>query len=222
MAWAAPGMSVYIFCSNENEAFIRTLLGNKADSYNIRRIFNGSPARDEAIQDFNNTLTDYRIYQQIEAEYIITIQMDCFIRKKLPIPQMFEGDYFGCPWAWKSDDPGGGGSTVRHIPKMIEMCKKYRPNPETTNCPIPEDGWMCEKVKESGGTWPPLPFRATLLMETLFVPDPFIIHQMWSFTDTILNKGRDYFCTLYTNMLRFDIPLVAFVNTMAAEEQPQT
>ena len=60
IAWAGPQMSVYIFCSDENIDFIRTLLGDKAQHFNIIQFFKGNIPREQAIQDYNNFYTDYR------------------------------------------------------------------------------------------------------------------------------------------------------------------
>jgi hypothetical protein len=202
IAWAGPQMSVYIFCSDENEDFIRTLLGDKAQHFNIIRYFKGNVPREQAIQDYNNFYTDYRNYETIDAKYIMTVQMDIFIRRKLDM-DMFMTDYYGNPWAWNQEDPGGGGATVRRIEKMIEICRKYRPDP-SIDCPIPEDGWINEKIKECG-VWPDKAIRATTFMETLLNNNPYVVHQTWSFTDAVLPEGRDVFLGLWRNLLTFTV-----------------
>jgi hypothetical protein len=202
IAWAAPQMSVYIFCSDENEDFIRTLLGDKAEHYNIVRAFQGNPPREKAIQDYNNFYTDYRNYEMMDAKYIMTVQMDIFVRRRLDM-QMFMTDYYGNPWAWKQEDPGGGGATVRRVAKMIEICRRWRPDP-SIDCPISEDGWINEKIIECG-TWPEVSIRATVFMETLLQNNPYVVHQTWSFTDVVLKEGRETFLGLWRNLLTFTV-----------------
>lgn len=202
IAWAAPQMSVYIFCSDENEDFIRTLLGNKAEHYNIVRAFQGNPPREKAIQDYNNFYTDYRNYEMMDAKYIMTVQMDIFVRRKLDM-NMFMTDYYGNPWAWKQEDPGGGGATVRRVAKMIEICRRWRPDP-SIDCPISEDGWINEKIIECG-TWPHVGIRGTVFMETLLQNNPYVVHQTWSFTDVVLKEGRETFLGLWRNLLTFTV-----------------
>jgi hypothetical protein len=202
IAWAAPQMSVYIFCSNENEDFIRTLLGNKAEYYNIIPFFKGNPSREQGVQDYNNFYTNYRSYEMIDAKYIMTVQMDIFIRRKLDM-DMFMTDYYGNPWAWNQEDPGGGGATVRRVEKMIEICRRWRPDP-TIDCPIPEDGWINEKIKECG-TWPNKIIRSTTFMETLLHNNPYVVHQTWSFTDVLLKDGKDVFLGLWRTLLTFTV-----------------
>jgi len=202
IAWAAPQMSVYIFCSDENEDFIRTLLGDKAEHYNIIRAFQGNPPREKAIQDYNNFYTDYRNYEMMDAKYIMTVQMDIFVRRRLDM-QMFMTDYYGNPWAWKQEDPGGGGATVRRVAKMIEICRRWRPDP-SIDCPISEDGWINEKIIECG-TWPEVGIRGTVFMETLLQNNPYVVHQTWSFTDVVLKEGRETFLGLWRNLLTFTV-----------------
>ena len=202
IAWAAPQMSVYIFCSDENEDFIRTLLGNKAEHYNIVRAFQGNPPREKAIQDYNNFYTDYRNYEMMDAKYIMTVQMDIFVRRKLDM-NMFMTDYYGNPWAWKQEDPGGGGATVRRVAKMIEICRRWRPDP-SVDCPISEDGWINEKIIECG-TWPHVGIRGTVFMETLLQNNPYVVHQTWSFTDVVLKEGRETFLGLWRSLLTFSV-----------------
>ena len=202
IAWAAPQMSVYIFCSNENEDFIRTLLGDKAEYYNIIPFFKGNPSREQGVQDYNNFYTNYRSYEMIDAKYIMTVQMDIFIRRKLDM-DMFMTDYYGNPWAWNQEDPGGGGATVRRVAKMIEICRRWRPDP-TIDCPIPEDGWINEKIKECG-TWPNKLIRSTTFMETLLHNNPYVVHQTWSFTDVLLKDGKDVFLGLWRTLLTFTV-----------------
>jgi hypothetical protein len=195
-------MSVYIFCSDENEEFIRTLLGDKAEYYNIIPFFKGNPSREQGVQDYNNFYTDYQSYEMIDAKYIMTVQMDIFIRRKLDM-NMFMTDYYGNPWAWNQEDPGGGGATVRRVAKMIEICRRWRPDP-TIDCPIPEDGWINEKIKECG-TWPNKIIRSTTFMETLLHNNPYVVHQTWSFTDVLLKDGKDVFLGLWRTLLTFTV-----------------
>ena len=202
IAWAAPQMSVYIFCSNENEDFIRTLLGDKAECYTIIPFFKGNPSREQGVQDYNNFYTDYRNYEMIDAKYIMTVQMDIFIRRKLDM-DMFMTDYYGNPWAWNQEDPGGGGATVRRVAKMIEICRRWRPDPSVP-CAIAEDGWINEKIKECG-TWPDKIIRSTTFMETLLHNNPYVVHQTWSFTDVLLKDGKDVFLGLWRTLLTFTV-----------------
>jgi len=185
MAWAAPHMAVYIFCSDENRAFIDALLGDKVVHYHIFEVFNGDVSREEGKNGYNAIMTDYRFYQAMRSKYMLTIQMDNIIRRKIP-SSMFIGDYWGNPWAWQTGTPGGGGATVRRIAAMIDMCKTHRPDPSVGIPPL-EDAWVAERTR----VFPDFEFRRQHLMESIPVNDPVILHQFWTFTDAYLEMPRD-------------------------------
>jgi hypothetical protein len=210
IAWANPDMSVYIICSDQNESFIKTLLGDKVEHFNILPLFKGSPDRDEAIKEYNMLLTDYTFYEKINAKYMLTIQMDVFIRKKLT-DDIFTGDYWGAPWAWKQELPGGGGATIRNISKMIELCK-YSNKYEKIDGVIGqgqgqgEDSWISDKIMSLGWTFPDIEIRKRSIMESIPTPDPFIIHQFWTFFSTFSHHfDSDVFYNFLNHMLTFYI-----------------
>ncbi len=200
IAWANPNMSVYIICSEENEMFIRTLLGNKVSNFNILPLFKGSPDRTTAIKDYNNLLTDYRFYEKINDKYILTIHMDVFFRKKIS-DDIFIGDYWGAPWGWNQIMPGGSGATIRCVQKMIELCKLYRPSPELKSDNIDgEDAWFSEKIIELGWMYPDIDFRKKTIMESIPVTDPYIVHQFWTYFDTFKTV---FYSDVFQNFLDF-------------------
>ena len=182
MAWAAPDMAVYIFCSDENVNFIKTCLGDKLQYVNLQVVFKGNPPTDEAILEYSDFYTNFTIYQFLAShgiEWILTVQMDVFFRKKLT-DELFFTDFLGAPWAWIPDGTGCGGASVRKVKKMLEICLRFRPE-LGVRCPFPEDGWIDLKLKESGHVFPPLEARVNLIMESCPAPDPYIIHQFWTF-----------------------------------------
>jgi hypothetical protein len=195
MAWAAPHMAVYIFCSDENRAFIEALLGDKIDSFHVIEAFKGNVSREEGKNGYNHIMTDYRFYESIQANYILTIQMDNIIRRKIP-DSMFIGHYWGNPWAWRSEAAGGGGATVRNVEAMIRLCRTYRPDP-TKDIPPLEDAWVAERTT----SFPSFEFRKSHLMESIPSENPVVLHQFWTFTDAYLEKPRDIVIQYWTMML---------------------
>ena len=195
MAWAAPHMAVYIFCSDENLAFIKAILGDKVESFHLIDIFCGDVSREEGKTGYNKTMTSYHTYQLIAAKYILTIQMDNIIRRKIPA-SMFVGDYWGNPWAWRSDAAGGGGATVRRVEAMIEMCITHRPDP-LVGIPSLEDAWVAERTR----VFPPFEFRRAHLMESVPAENPVILHQFWTFADAYLQRTREEAVAYWTQLL---------------------
>jgi hypothetical protein len=195
MAWAGPDMAVHIFCSDENVNFIKTCLGDKLQFIHLNVIFKGNPPTDDAILEYSDFYTNFTVYQFLAShgiEWILTVQMDVFFRKKLT-DELFFTDFLGAPWSWIPDGGGCGGASVRRVQKMLEICLRFRPE-LGMRCPFPEDGWIDLKLKESGHVFPPLEKRVNLIMESYFAPDPFIIHQFWTFlSGAISNTSRETF-----------------------------
>jgi hypothetical protein len=195
MAWAAPHMSVYLFCSDENRAFIEAILGDKADSFHIVEVFTGDVSREEGKNGYNHIMTDYHFYEFISSTYILTIQMDNIIRRKIPA-SMFVGDYWGNPWAWRTAAAGGGGATVRRVAAMIELCKKHRPDP-AINIPPLEDAWVAERTL----SFPDFVFRREHLMESIPAENPIVLHQFWTFADAYISMPRDNVVSYWAHLL---------------------
>jgi len=203
MAWAAPYMSVYIFCSDENYEFIRILLGDKLSYFNIHIAFRGKASREEGKNGYNQLLTDARTYEMIDAEYLLTVQMDTIIRRKIPTT-IFCGSYWGNPWGWQPNLPGGGGSTVRNVEFMISLCKRFHQNP-TESLSEAEDIWICNKLIEMGGSVPDLEFRRQHIMENMPAQDPIILHQFWTFAKQYQYMPQEEFVKYWSHLLTLDI-----------------
>jgi hypothetical protein len=198
IAWANPNMSVYIFCSDVNEAYVLSLLGDKAKHVNIVQAFTDNVSRDQGWIEYNTLMATKDMYEIIDAEYIVTIQMDVFIRRPLT-PEIFVGDYWGAPWKWNPKMAGGGGATIRKVSSMIELCTKniYHGDPFKES----EDIWICERLE---GTVPDLDFRAMNIMESVFVTNPVLVHQFWSFLGNCADKSFDELVDYLRTILTID------------------
>jgi hypothetical protein len=206
MAWCGPDLAVFIFCSDENYNAFKALIGDKV-GFHLIKYFSGNPKeRKDAIKDFNNFYTDYRVYEQIAslsgAEYIITVQMDNFFRRKIH-SDMFVGDYYGSCWTWNFELAGGGGLTCRRVPAMIEICKKHRPDPSIDAECEGEDEWISTRIKNDGYNVPDIYFRLAVFMERGmiimnneikgFVINPLGVHQSWSYAYEKFNREEYFF-----------------------------
>jgi hypothetical protein len=201
LAWAAPYMSVYIFCSDQNRNFISSILKDKEQHYNIIQIFKGNPSREEGKYEYNRLLVSPTFYKQINAKYMLTVQMDCIFRRHIP-KEIFKGDYWGNPWSWKQEYPGGGGATVRRIDKMVEICSKSSPDlskPESFN----EDSWISDQIFNEGN-FPPITVRRQYIMESLAVMNPYILHQFWTFIEQYQSLPRDHFIAYLEHLLTLE------------------
>jgi hypothetical protein len=93
---------------------------------------------------------------------------------------IFVGDYWGYPFAWRPDYAGGGGASIRNVKKLLDLCIKYRP--DTTHF-FYEDSWICEKLLEMNSEIPSFDFRRNYIMENTPSVNPYIVHQFWTFVD---------------------------------------
>jgi hypothetical protein len=185
IAWACPQLSVYLFCSDVNEPYLRALLGDKAHAYHIQAVFKGLGTMEEGKVEYSRFLTSADTYRMIKAEYMMTIQMDNFIRRKIS-DCYFIGDYWGNPWAWNDNSPGGGGATIRRISKMIELCEAEGP----CRAEEAEDWWFATRILKSG-EYPPLMIRGFIFMESIPCENPVCVHQFWTFIHNYINKTRE-------------------------------
>ena len=103
--------------------------------------------------------------------------MDVFIRQPIP-DSIFCGHYWGAPWGWKSEFPGGGGATIRKISTMRSICREvYEPDID-----IAEDDWICTKIMNNPiYSFPNIVFRSNTIMENMPTNNPILLHQFWTF-----------------------------------------
>lgn len=202
IAWAGPTMSLYIFCSDENYEFLKILLGDKLHSVHLIQWFTGYADRAKAIAEYNHTMMSAELYEKIDAEYAIVAQLDTYLRFKIP-PGIFIGDYYGAPWNWDLDSPGGGGLSIRKIASMIKICKEKEKDDNA------EDFWISEHVRHHGYEYPSLEIRICIFSES-YPTQYFIgIHQFWTYLDTYCIYDKKGYRSMLENYLTIhmsDVP----------------
>jgi hypothetical protein len=196
-------MSVYIFCSDENIDFVKSLLLDKAPDFNIVQAFQGDASRERGKKEVDNLLSNYTVYESIDADYIMTVEMDTFYRKHVP-KTIFQGTYWGNPWAWTAKTPGGGGVTIRNVKKVAAHCKKLRPD-ITKDLITAQDAWLSDTTYEEKEPFPDLQFRATHIMENIPVPDSVAVHQFWTYLDSYDILDKQKFLKNLNRILTFDL-----------------
>ena len=159
--WAAPHFSLYIFCSDVNYDFVKTLLGDKAENVHIYKWFKGITNREKGFTDYNITFKLPGFYKLINAEYLITVQMDSYFLQKIP-DWIFTGTYYGAPWGWNNTMPGNGGMSIRNIKNMIELCEKEIQNIQNNEG---EDWHFSQAIVKHNHVIPPLEFRCKVIQE---------------------------------------------------------
>jgi hypothetical protein len=178
IAWAAPHFSLYIFCSDLNYDFIKSILGDKFDNVHVTIWFKGPVDRLTGWTEYSTTFKMPEFYNLIDAEYFINVQMDSYFLQKIP-DWIFTGIYYGIPWGWRKDYAGCGGLAVRNTKKMYELCKKEIKN--TLNN-VAEDVYFCEALIKHGLEYPDFEFRKRVFQENFPTEEiPIGIHQFWTY-----------------------------------------
>jgi hypothetical protein len=166
-------------------------LGDKADNVHLIPWFQGNVSREEGKAQTNITFKLENFYKVIDAEYMLRFEMDTYFLKKVPT-DIFVGDFYGAPWMWAQDKPGGGGLTVRNISAMIDICNKEKENIN----PSGEDGWIGNAITKHGYSVPSFEFRQQIFLENHMHPVcPIGIHQFWTFIHNFGIKDRELFQT---------------------------
>jgi len=168
------GFSLTIVCSKENEAYIRKILGKHEATTHILVWFEDNCDRDRAREEYNLAFQNAEFWEQIQAEYILSIQTDCYLRKPLP-DEIWTVDYVAAPWAWKPWVVGGSGLTFRKKEAVIDMCR------EKPKKKMAEDEFFAHMCIQTGKKILPLEIAEHIFSESRFVDDPVGVHQWWTY-----------------------------------------
>lgn len=198
IAWAAPHFSLYIFCSDLNYEFVKSLLGDKANNVHIHQFFKGVADRDKGYWESNLALQMPQFYKMIDAEYCINVHMDAYFIQKIP-DWIFTGTYYGSPWCWDPNRGGNGGLAVRNIKNIIELCEKEINN-VFNKCG--EDYYLSNAVTKYGHFLPPLEFRLQVFQENSPTQyNPIGTHQFWTYLRNYNISNRDEFTNYFRKLV---------------------
>lgn len=202
IAWAAPHFSLYIFCSDLNYDFVKSILGDKMENVHIHQIFKGLADREKGFNEYNIVFKTPKFYQMIDAEYFINFQLDSYFIQKIP-DWIFTGTYYGSPWGWNPTYAGNGGLAVRNTQKLIELCEKEIKNALNT---IGEDWYLSEAIKKRDIELPSLDFRMKVFQEnfpTNFTP--IATHQFWTYLNNYNIDNKDIFSKHIKKLVTLEI-----------------
>jgi hypothetical protein len=189
IAWAAPHFSLYIFCSDTNYDFIKSILGNKIDNVHICKWFKGYSDRQNAFLEYNISYKMPAFYKLIDAEYFINVQMDSYFIQKIP-DWIFTGIYYGSPWGWNHIMAGNGGLSVRNVKHMINICEKYIYDIKNDDA----EDWYFSKIINNHYKVPPFEFRIKVFQENFPTEyTPIGTHQFWTYINNYNLNDINYF-----------------------------
>jgi hypothetical protein len=163
--------SITIICSNENYAFVKGLLQGK--SATVLPLFEGYGTPQQGKEEYNSLLQTETFWKGIDAEWILTVEMDCYLLRPLP-KEMFDYDYVASHWAWDKTSQGGGLS-LRKKEAMLFLCSQNFPV-----CPA-QDVWANDGCKKYGLKTPTYVAMQNWFVESCFSLNPIGVHQFWTF-----------------------------------------
>lgn len=124
-----PDWQLHIFHSKENEAFVKSLLGEQLNNVVLHLLENpiNSP------KDYNNLLLSADFWESLSKyNRALIFQSDSFMLRS-GIDRFIKYDYIGAPWKWwkkvfkdTKRMGGNGGFSLRNITKMKEVIIKHK------------------------------------------------------------------------------------------------
>jgi len=175
IAYFGQGWSIYLFCSKQNAAYCARILGDKLSQVHLRIVFTEVVDGPTGVREYNELLKEVSFWAGISAEHICVIEMDCYLRKRIP-ESLLEYDYVGTPWGWALQSPGGSGLTLRRRSAMLEVCRQGE-----ASIPM-QDHFAGEGMFRLGySCMRALPEGVKTFVESYYTEDPVGVHQWWTF-----------------------------------------
>lgn len=185
IAYYGRGWSIYLFCSKQNEAYCRAVLADNVENVNLIVQFEEYADGEAGLREYNELLKQRAFWEQIDAETVCTIEMDCYLRKKIP-DELLEYDFVGTPWGWSLQTPGGTGLTIRKKAAMLDCCDKG-----DKNC-LMQDHFAAEAMFQLEYKCMPVrPEGVNTFVESYYTEDPVGFHQWWTFFFNRFLYGQD-------------------------------
>jgi hypothetical protein len=168
-----PKWSIYIFHSDMNKDFIKSITNN---AQNIHYI-NFTPENIN-IKQYNKLLLSLAFWQLISAETILIFQSDSYIRRH-GIEEYLKYDYIGAPWdICKAEyQSGNGGFSLRKKSVMIKILKDNL----NTNIKDNEDIFFGKELVKMGAFLPPISESMKFSVESIYYNNPVAVHKFWHF-----------------------------------------
>ena len=193
MFYFARDWSIVIVCSDINYSYLKTICGNNSNNVNLLQLFEGSPHRDTARNEYNSLLKSKEFYESLPYEHLFIVQTDTYLRKSID-ESMFDYDYVAAPFSWNYDCAGGGMS-YRKKSTMIDICKNFKKDISSEDC------FICENAKELKYKVPDYLDGMKYVCESCFYLDPMGVHQWWTFMNgTVQHKE-----IIFHNYLKIEV-----------------
>lgn len=171
-----PTVSLVLMHGTENEGFARETVAGWSG---VRFVNLGVP--DLNIDEYNKLLTGAAFYTNLDAEFVLILQTDALLRKRIPEVFFDRFDYMGAPWfyPWSQTGTcvGNGGFSLRRCAAMAAICAA-RDGPA---CDCNEDVYFSERVHAA--RQPSADLAGSFSVELIRHSDPVGIHKAYEYHD---------------------------------------
>jgi len=185
-----PEYSINIHCSKANLEFVKEIC--QPHNPTILQVFEDEGTPEEGLIQYNEHLKQFSTWDSIDAEHILTIETDTYLKKHIP-DRALEYDYMASSYYWNSDMKGGGLS-LRKKSVMLDICQKISPDSfQMQDMFVSKAITLCEYKSASK--------EETLFTESCEPKETTVgVHQWWTFIELFIDKPH-----LIELLLRCDI-----------------
>ena len=169
--------SLTIVCSDANVDYVKGVLGNHVETTQIIPYFKGIGTRDEGRNEYNAAFKSAAFWNQINAEYILSIQTDCYLLQPIP-PVFWTYEYIACSWSWNPNCVGGGGLTWRKKDTVLHIIEAMQGKEGFEG----EDCFFSEGCALVNAKSPGFEEAMSYFVESCFTETkPIGVHQWWTY-----------------------------------------
>lgn len=179
-----PDVALCILHGTGNEGFVRDVVGGWEG---VRCVNLG--VANLSIPDYNERLTSAAFYRDLHADFVLILQTDALLRKRVP-EAFFAFDYVGGPWHHMPcgggtnarNRVGNGGFSLRRCEAMASICERGGGGRHRS-----EDVFFAERVDMT--RMPTVEEASAFAVEHIRHPDPVGHHQAYVFHDAAYVAG---------------------------------
>jgi hypothetical protein len=173
-----PDWSITIHCSKENLEFVKEIC--QPHKPTITTVFENEGTPEEGLFQYNEHLKQLSTWESIDAEHILTIETDTYLRRVIP-DSALDYDYMASSYHW-TEDLKGGGLSLRKKSVMIDICQKFSPDSfQMQDIFVSNAMALCE-------------YKSATKEETYFIEScepketTVGVHQWWTFISFFIDK----------------------------------
>lgn len=188
--------SLTVVCSDENEDYVKEILGKHALTTHIIPYFKGIGTRDQGRDEYNKAFKSLSFWANLKADYVLSIQTDSYLLR--PLPDVFwTYDYIACPWVWKPGFVGGGGLTWRKKEVVVRIIEHMGQREYFDG----EDCFFSQGCAELQVKTPEFEEANEYFVESCLTDTPIGVHQWWTYWFSLDNQDdQEYFMKQYFSL----------------------